>query len=516
VRYSNPVIPGFHPDPSICRVGQDYYLVNSSFEYFPGVPIFHSRDLVNWRQIGYCLTRTSQLPLEKAWISGGVYAPTIRWHQGTFYMITTNAAASGKGGNFYVTATDPAGPWSEPVWIPQDGIDPDLFFDEDGTVYVTSSGRSGGTCRIVQSRLDLATGTLHDTNRDLWDGTGALGPEGPHIYRVGEWYFLMIAEGGTEFGHMEVVARSKSPRGPWEVCPRNPILTHRSSESPIQCTGHADLVQAHDGSWWAVFLGVRVVGYHRVHLLGRETFLAPVSWSADGWPVIGDKGMTALSVDAPLLPQHPLPKAAAGRDDFDAAELGMQWNYLRNPVAGHSSLSERPGWLTLHGPANDINNMFPTPCLLGRRQEHLHCAASTLIQFEPQTDRDEAGMVVWQNMMHHYEVAVTRRAGRRAVIVRRRIGTLWAEVACEPADGDLVLLVEASPDSYQLAAWRADGTEVVRVKGESRYLSTEVGGLFTGVYLGLYATGNGRPCATPACFDWFDYEPREAPVRKGS
>lgn len=278
--YTNPVIPGFYPDPSVCRVGEDYYLVTSSFEYFPGVPIFHSRDLVHWRQLGHCLTRCSQLPLQKAGFSAGIYAPTLRYHQGRFYMVTTNVTAQQ---HLIVSAEDPAGEWSEPLWLTHGAIDPSLFFDDDGTVYFTSNGDGG----IVQSTLDLVSGQFTSPMRAIWAGTGGAYPEAPHLYKINGAYYLMIAEGGTEYGHMETIARSASPWGPFEPCPRNPILTHRSLAHAIRCTGHADLVEDHLGNWWMVFLAVRPVdAYPPRYHLGRETFLAPVTWDTDGWPLV--------------------------------------------------------------------------------------------------------------------------------------------------------------------------------------------------------------------------------------
>ncbi|NCC50507.1 MAG: glycoside hydrolase family 43 protein, partial [Spartobacteria bacterium] len=250
--FRNPVLPGFHPDPSVCRVGGDYYLVTSSFEYFPGVPIYHSRDLVHWRALGHCLTRPSQLPLQRAPSSAGIYAPTIRHHDGVFYMVTTNVSG---GGNFFVTARDPAGPWSDPVWLDQPGIDPSLLFD-DGRVYLlTSIGGADGY--IGQSELDIATGVRKTKVINIWRGTGGQYPEAPHMYKIHGRYYLMIAEGGTDWGHMETIAVSDDPWGPFVPCPHNPILTHRSTCRPIQCTGHADLIEAQDGSWWLFFLGTR-------------------------------------------------------------------------------------------------------------------------------------------------------------------------------------------------------------------------------------------------------------------
>jgi xylan 1,4-beta-xylosidase len=294
--YANPVIPGFHPDPSACRVGDDCYLVTSSFEYFPGVPIYHSRDLAHWRQIGHCLTRPSQDPLGKARSSGGIYAPTIRHHDCTYYMITTNVSS---GGHFLVTAPDPAGEWSEPTWISGPGIDPSLFFDDDGKVYLSCSSQG-----IAQREIELPSGKLGE-ERHIWAGTGGQYPEGPHLYKIGGLYYLLISEGGTEYGHMLTIARSSSPWGPFESCPRNPILSHRSLSSPIQATGHGDFLQDGDGNWWVLFLGIRPNGHWPYHHLGRETFLAGLTWDAEGWPVIGEGGRVALEMSGPLPPSRP-------------------------------------------------------------------------------------------------------------------------------------------------------------------------------------------------------------------
>src|SRR5215217_6358467 len=251
MRFTNPILPGFHPDSSICRAGDDYYLVTSSFEYTPGVPIFHSRDLVHWRQIGHCLTRPSQLPLPLQQPSLGIFAPTIRHHDGVFSMVTTNLdqliSTEGRQGSFYVTTDDPAGEWSESVWVDQGGIDPSLLFDDDGRVYLSSThnpraadpdeGSTEPGWGIQQSEVDIKTGRLLTEPRLIWTGTGGSHPEGPHLYKIAGRYYLMIAEGGTEYGHMETIARSHTPWGPWEACRHNPILSHRSYHSPIQATG---------------------------------------------------------------------------------------------------------------------------------------------------------------------------------------------------------------------------------------------------------------------------------------
>jgi alpha-N-arabinofuranosidase len=480
-------------------VNDDYYLVNSSFEYFPGVPVFHSRDLVNWRHIGNCLTRVSQLPLEKAPCSGGIYAPTLRFHNNRFYMVTTNVSG---GGNFFVTARDPAGPWSDPVWLEQDGIDPSLLFDEDGKVYLAGSA-GGAQGAIIQSEIDPETGQIITPARIIWKGTGGQYPEAPHLYRINGIYYLMIAEGGTDWGHMVTIARSNSPWGPFTPCPHNPILTHRSTCLPIQCTGHADLVQDSNWRWWLFFLGTRP--HRHWHHLGRETFLAPVEWNDDGWPVVGDHGQAGPAMDADLPEPHLWPPQPI-RDDFDRPALRLQWNMLRNPRDGDRTLTERPGWLRLRGSAVTLSDV-DSPAFAGRRQQHMVCTVRTRLSFDPSQEGDEAGLTTLMNERHHYELAVTRRDGVRALVFRRTIGTLSNEqVQPLQEDGPVELEIRADREWYIFGHYEAAGRFRETGRGETRYLSKEVAGGFTGVYVGLYANGRGRPCATPADFDWFEYE----------
>ncbi|MFZ5891195.1 MAG: glycoside hydrolase family 43 protein [Myxococcota bacterium] len=500
-KYRNPVIPGFHPDPSICRVGHDFYLVASSFEYFPGVPIFHSRDLVNWKQLGYCLNRPSQLPLAGVNASGGVWAPTLRHHQGVFYLTTTNVSA---GGNFIVTATAPEGPWSDPIPVAQPGIDPSLFFDDDGSVLYTTSHNGA-----FQSRIDIASGKLLSEPKVVWAGTGGQYPEGPHLYRRNGWYYLLLSEGGTEYGHMITMARSKSPWGPFEPCERNPVLTHRSYKSPIQAIGHADLVDTPDDSWFAVLLGVRPNGYPPCYHLGRETLLSPVTWSSDGFPIFGSDGRVALEMEAPLS-LEPASETPA-RDDFDSQKLAHCWNYLRNPNPELYSLDERRGYLRLRGSEHGLDDIA-SPAWLGRRQCHFAVRATTCLEFQPDGEREEAGLVVRMNERHHYEIFVSLRAGQRSVVLRRRIGSLQAEVACRPLPPSqterVVLAVDAERDKYRFSYGASEAELEPLAEGETRYLSTEVAGGFTGVYFAMYASGNGARCKRPADFDWFDYRER--------
>lgn len=510
MRYQNPIIPGFYPDPSVCRAGKDYYLVTSSFEYFPGVPLFHSRDLVHWQQIGHCLTRASQLPLGNTRSSGGIYAPTIRHHQQRFYMVTTNVTA---GKHFFVHADNPRGEWSEPIWIDRTGIDPSLFFDDDGRTYFTWTMDGG----IYQAEIDIATGALTTPDRLIWAGTGGRYPEAPHLYKISGLYYLMIAEGGTEYGHMETIARANNPYGPFEVCPRSPILTHRNlGGSVIQGTGHADLIEAHDGRWWAVFLAFRcLTPFGQYHHLGRETFLAPVTWDADGWPVINGDGTVTESMEADGLPLHPFTPDPI-RDDFTAPSLRLCWNFLRNPPATTWSLNERPGWLRLKGSAHTLDDTA-SPAFVGRRQQHARCKVSARLDFSPQSASEEAGLTVLINETHHYELAITYRAGVRRIFVRRRIGDLTVTVCEEPlAAGIVELRITAAPDSYAFA-YTVDGhAERKLATASTRYLSSEVAGGFTGVYFAMYATGNGEPATTAADFDWFDYLPADTQDESGT
>ena len=489
--FTNPVIPGFHPDPSVCRVGEDYYLACSSFEYFPGVPIFHSRDLVHWTQIGNVLDRPSQLRLPaEAPSSGGIYAPTLRHHDGRFWLITTNVS---HGGNFIVTATDPAGPWSEPIALTGfGGIDPDLAWDENGDCWCTGAGNS-------QARIDPETGRALTPQRATWSGTpGAQAPEGPHLYRIGEYWYLLMSEGGTERGHCISIARGPAPDGPFEPCPANPIITHRSTGEAIQNTGHGDLVQGPDGSWWMLLLGVRPGGgTPGWHVLGRETFLVPVEW-VDGWPVVGD---LTLEMAAPPWPLHPAP-AEPTRDDFDSSELHPRWISPRIRRADACTTEERSGWLTLHAHGDSLDT--PDLTFVGRRQQHRSCRVRTLI--DPADGRGGIGVRLDEH--HHYEI----EADGSEVSVIARIGPIKTTVASHAVEaGPVVLRVETratqgwrdprmEPDVVLLGVEDTDGGFVVLAELDGRYLSTEVAGGFTGRVIGMYAaTGTVR-------FDWFDYE----------
>jgi xylan 1,4-beta-xylosidase len=511
--FDNPILPGFYPDPSICRVGDDYYLVTSTFEYFPGVPIFHSRDLVHWRQLGHVLTRESQLPLAAAKSSEGIFAPTLRHHAGTFYLITTNV---GGGGNFIVTASDPAGEWSDPIWLtePGFGMDPSLHFDDDGRVYYTrhGGGERGGA---YQTELDVKSGTLLGEPQLIWSGTGGVWPEGPHLYKIDGRYYLMLAEGGTSTGHGVTIARAAQPFGPFEPYAHNPILTHsnRPNEA-IQATGHADLVQTPDGRWWTVFLGIRRSdGEH--HHLGRETFLAPVVWNAEGWPVVNGGAPIALRMARDGLPApHPFDggpePGAAIRDEFDGPALGLDWNFLRHPPEGGWSLRERPGFLRLHGSTRGLD-AIGSPAFVGRRQRHFRVSVRTQLDFSPRSDADRAGLALRANEGNHYELVLTGAPGQRRALASMRVqGQTSLLAEARVPDGPVELDIEAFPDRYELSVI-AGGTAQPLGSAPTAPLSSEAAGGFTGVYIGLFATTRGATPMPPADFDAFEYAPEGSP-----
>ncbi len=510
-----PILPGFYPDPSICRVGADFYLVNSSFEYFPGVPLWHSRNLRDWRQIGHVLDRPSLLQLPAGTKpSDGIYAPTLRYNQGRFFMVTTQMP---EPGNFLVHTTDPAGPWSEPVKLAQRGIDPSLFFDTDGRCYLTSNGTFWAPVRgAYQCEINPLTGEQLTPSRFLWAGTGGSYPEAPHVFKRGEFYYLLLAEGGTAECHMVTIARSRDPYGPFESCPHNPILTHRSLMCPVQGTAHADFVEDADGQWWAVFLGYRY-SEHGFHPLGRETFIASVTWTQDHWPVVND-GQPLAPLPPPGWATPPAPKPAipppappVQRDDFDAPRLGLDWVFCRTPDAQAVSLSERTGCLTLRCLAPSPDDLASFAGVL-RRQRDFVFRASTALDFNPAHNNEEAGLIVMMDNLHHYEIALTFRAGVRSLVVRRRIGSLAAEVACVPApDGVVTLLLEADRARYRLG-FIAHGVDRWIAEGEVRYLCTEVTGGYNGIMLGIYATARGvTDSPNRAHVDWFDYAPAADP-----
>ncbi len=499
-QFSNPVLPGSHPDPSVCRVGPDYYLVTSTFEYFPGLPVFHSRDLVHWRRLGHVLDRPSQLPLRGVRASGGLYAPTIRHHDGVFYVVCTLVHESPESGNFVVTATDPAGPWSEPKWLPEaDGFDPSLFFDDDGRAWWTATREiRDGRTEVYLRSFDVAS--LSPTGQEHVLFRGAMADsrwlEAPHLYKVDGVYVLVCAEGGTDFEHSVVVAFADEVTGPYRGSKLNPVLTHRhlGRSYPIAATGHADLVHTQNGQWYAVLLATRPYGGYYYNL-GRETFLVPVSWEADGPVFSPGTGRVEASYPVPDLPAHPWPEVAG---DFSSPTLDPAWMFVRTPESEFWSLTERPGHLRLRLRPESITDPV-NPSVVVRRQQHQSFHASCEVDFTSAGPGEAAGLVILQNNDYHARLLLG--AGREVTLVRRVDGQDEVLARTQAGEGAVRLGVRACGQEHQALV---DGHPLGE-PFDGRFLSTPVAGGFTGVHIGLYATSSGVPSESWADFSGFTY-----------
>lgn len=512
VTVNNPILSGFYPDPSICAVGEDFYLVTSTFAYFPGIPVFHSRDLKHWEQIGHVLERPSQLPLAGCGHSQGIYAPTIRYYDGIFYVITTNVSG---GGNFYVTAENPAGPWSDPVWLGEDapGIDPSLFFDEDGTCYYVGTRpnpegvRYNGDWEIWVQQLDLEKKCLTGESRKVWKGAmnGVIWPEGPHLYKKDGWYYLMIAEGGTGPDHCVSVARSREVFGPYEGNPDNPILTHRhlGKRYPIVYVGHGDLVQAADGGWYMVMLASRPL--EGFTLMGRETFLAKVVWE-DEWPVVNPGvGKLETHVELPLEEYRFEPKDTVFH--FWREKLPMEFVMLRNPAEDLFTLTERPGWLRLRLKPETLREQS-SPAYIGVRQCHFSWQASALLDFDPEQEEEAAGLAVVQSNGYHlrFEKVKNERGTACIRIFRCEDGTDHKITAAEVPDGICVLRIVSHGLKADLYYEQNGVRHCMARQVDLSPLSTEIAGGFTGCTVGMYASAEGAESSSCADFGWFAYE----------
>lgn len=504
----NPIMPGFYPDPSVCAVDGDYYLVNSTFAYFPGLPILHSRDLVHWEQIGNAMHRKSQLPLEGAGHSAGLFAPTIRYHDGTFYVICTNVS---HGGNYIVTAKNPEGPWSEPHYLEgAGGIDPSLFFEEDGRCYYIGTHPNPQGCRyngdwyIWIQELDLDEMKLVGEHKDVWNGAmrDVIWPEGPHLYKKDGYYYIMHAEGGTGPDHAVAVCRSRSIWGPYENNPRNPILTHRhlGKDYPIRYVGHADLIKTPAGEWYMAMLAVRPKeGYTT---MGRETFLAKVAWE-DGWPVVNPGvGRLTEEVEVHLPEWDPCKEADSytcrtkGRTcvpgssreySFGEMEaLGDEFLFLRNPEEGMYELVKGEGLYLRLGP--HTLKEIASPSFLAVRQQHHAFRVDARLSAENLKDGRRAGLALVQSEKSQLRLEVSdgaaelilceggqdRRLGRRAV-----------------PEGvvSLFLRVDGLSATAGLEIDRKE--QAIAEAADIRALSTEVSGGFVGCCAGMYAVAEG-------------------------
>jgi xylan 1,4-beta-xylosidase len=471
----NPILRGFNPDPSVVLVDGTYYLVTSTFEYLPGLPVYRSNDLESWELIGNVAPRPEQLALEHVPTPGGVWAPTIRHRDGVFYVIVT--VMLGGRGCVVFTATDPAGPWSDGTPIAAvDGIDPDLAWDDDGTAYVTFAGFPHP---IRQVKVDLATGEALEEVRPLWEGSGRFAPEGPHLYRRGEHWYLLVAEGGTDRGHAVSIARGPSPEGPWESNPGNPVITAAGTENDVQNLGHADVVETPDGGSALVLLGVRPVGFgHSFSPLGRETFLAPVRW-VDGWP----------QADLPEL--APGPGVEESFDLTDPAALDDHgWLAVRRTPSSIGAIGD--GGLAITGGGTTLDH--PRPWFVGRRQRHLRATVRTTVDASAGT----GGLACRYGEDHWFALEAAPDGTVTARAVLAGLDRTWS--AALPA-GPVELRMEMVPPASDFSAGfviggdrvrlvaSAGGGDVVLTELDGRYWTFEVAKSFTGRVVGLYAVG---------------------------
>lgn len=516
--FRNPILAGYYPDPSIVRVGEDYYLVNSTFGFFPGIPVFHSKDLVNWTQIGNAIHRPEQLNFDGIHLGyNGVYAPAIEHRDGTFYVINT---CVGCGGNFVVTAKDPAGPWSNPVWLPElHGIDPSIFFDDDGKVYIVHhrdpiNKRYDAHTALWVMEVDPETFQPISDDVMLVDG-GDEAPwhteyiEGPHIYKLEDTYYLSAPGGGTGYYHGQLLYKSDKIFGPYEANPNNPVLTQfglpDDRDFPVTATGHGDMFQDGNGDWWIVFLGTRVYdlaippqdpgNFHT----GRETFMLPVSWK-NGWPVVLEKGEAVpLTVRKPKLPQDAsATRAMTGnfeiREDFNEDTLAPHWLFVRTPRSEWWQTGKSE--LRIDTRTDDLGD-YKQPSFIGRRLAHMKASFGTKMRFEPRTRGDEAGLAAIQNDEHFYTFVLGVNTENKVVLrVRMRSGKddpasgqILAEKPVDVKPGQAIYLRmeidKALLDfSYSLDA---KNYSVLLDDANAKVLTTAVAGGFTGAVVGMYA-----------------------------
>ena len=526
--YSNPILSGFYPDPSIVRVGEDYYLTNSTFSYFPGLPIFHSKDLVNWKLIGHVITRATQMDFTGKGVSRSLFAPTIRYHKGLFYVTCTMIDG---GGNFVVTAKDPAGPWSDPYWLPIDGIDPSLYFDDDGKCYITynsippdNKSLYDGHRTIRMNEFDYKQMKIVSDNKILVNGGTDINKkpswiEGPHIVKKYGYYYLISAEGGTGADHSVVAFRSKNIWGPYEPYKNNPILTQRhlgERKNPITSTGHADLVELPDGRWYAVFLGTRPYEADYFNT-GRETFLTPVEWQNE-WPILNpDHELVQYKYPLPLPENRngAIPKYSSNfsLEETFSGRLSDDWIFLRTVHQpwhrindGRLEISLRPE--TIGGKGN--------PSYLARRQQHTKFTASTAMNFSTTRENEKAGLLCFINEGHYYFLCRSYANGKDVVQLYKSIPqaadtTAMELLATVPLTSieALTLKVKAAGSTYNF--YIQQGKKEQHIKSvDGKFITTKVaggfGGNFVGVTIGPYATSLGQPSVNTASYEWFEYK----------
>ena len=525
--FTNPVLAGFYPDPSICRAGNDYYIVVSSFAYYPGLPIFHSKDLVNWQQIGAALNRPEQLNLDGAGVSRGLFAPSITYHKGVFYIVCTLVDT---GGNFVITATDPKGPWSKPVWLPEiNGIDPSIFFDENDKAYIVynsdppeNKSAYEGHRTIRMNELDIEKLKVISDNKIIVNGGTDISKkpiwiEAPHLLKKDDWYYLICAEGGTGYDHSEVVFRSKTIDGHFTPYENNPILTQRTLDParshPVTSTGHADFVETPDGKWFAVFLACRPYegDYYNT---GRETFMAPVKWQ-DGWPIINPgHAEVKYTYPVPVKLNASLEKFNGNylfKDDFNKDTISQRYSFLRTVRENWYSVNK--GALTLQVRPQTCSGS-ENPSFVGFRQPHLKGHAATAIQFKPIAENEKAGLIVFQSEHHYYFLCQSVENGKPVVQLFKGSGNNGNDkkavlLASAPVqltqNNNLLLKIMANGNSYSFYyATEKDQWQLLKQNVDAKFLSTKEAGGFVGCMYAMYATSNGIPSTTTVSYQWIE------------
>lgn len=504
--YQNPVVRGFYPDPSVCEANGKFYLVTSSFQYFPGVPLFESEDLVNWKQIGHVLSKPSQVELHEVRSSGGVFAPTIRYINGRFYMITNNNSTFK---NFYVYTDDIYGEWSEPIEVDQGGIDPSLLC-VDGHYYFISNGQDeDGVNGVIQCEINIETGEKLTKSTCIWNGSGGRYLESPHMYEIGDYFYLMAAEGGTEYGHMVTYARSKSVWGPFENYPHNPVLTNRN-KAPfiIQGIGHGDLIQNNDGNWYIVTLGFRQIHeWQPYHNLGRETFLTPVKFD-DGWFTCGNAD--TLTVNGETFKNTPgttdfyyeIPgdfvQERKNIFTFENTDWNIDWCYMRDADFSNYELSDDKAVLK----GTDVTlEEVSSPTFIALRQLDFNMEMRTNLSISNCEDakasvnaKREAGVTIYMCEDEHYDVAITEEFGEYYAVLKLNIGGIkhvQNKVKLSSNKATLIVRSDSMNYKFHIREELESGTSkgVYLGVGHSKYLTSEVSSGFTGVVMGLYAIG---------------------------
>ncbi|EPE34989.1 Arabinanase/levansucrase/invertase [Glarea lozoyensis ATCC 20868] len=527
--YTNPILPGFNPDPSIIRSGNFYYLITSSFEYFPGIPLYRSTDLISWTLISHVLTRPSQLNIKTVEPGGGIWAPTLREHKGEFYVTAAcferyrpqlDERVWPRG--FYVKTNDIEGEWGEPVWFDQVGFDQDLFWDNDDTVYLSTTYRKHIRTEVTPPIKDFA---IHITTVDLATGRSTSLPkcirastsgvaEGSHILKRNGYYYLFTAEGGTESGHCEWVARSKeSPFGPWEVGPSNPLWRNGIGDE-VQNTGHADFVEDAEGNWWAVCLGVRPLKSGeewRNSVFGRETFLTPMTWSNDDWPVINSSSPITLQSSGPG--KYQLEHSPKFRDDFTTPNLKLGW-YRKNTPLKPDILTTN-STLTLLGSAYTVSSPS-TPTLILRKQSSRVQLFSTLLRsYVPNSERTEAGVVIYWNHFSYASLGVRLSpAGKRMLRLTHEqpAGKEVKDVELRGMGGDITFFIKSTEEDYVFGYMESLGSSgdeqgvqwLEPIPNTTLTIDPPIGMAFTGMMMGLYAFGEMEGCLVPAEFGWVE------------